>query len=326
MGLDSKANRGRNGFDTLGSSLFGDNPAKKFDKLTQSSLLLAPPPVKYKDLKEVVDVRLRYNVLPFDVRIDFLRGSADTTLVPVTVQVANRSLTFTGKDGVQHASVNIYGRVTTLSGKIVSTFEDPLKLDVPADSLAKFIDNVSLYQQALPLHPGRYRLDLVLKDVNGDRLGTIYQSLTVPDFSSEEKLTTSSLILADKIERVPARETGSGPFVLGTERVRPRVAPASGGPAIFHPGEKITLWMQVYNLPTAPQAGTPSVTAVCHVVNLDGGSFYESLDDLPAGAPVTYEKMLPPEKFTPGNYAVTVTVRDSASQQSTSATAKFAIQ
>jgi hypothetical protein len=84
--------------------------------------------------------------------------------------------------------------------------------------------------------------------------------------------------------------------------------------------------MQVYNLPTAPQAGTPSVTAVCHVVNLDGGSFYETLDDLPAGAPVTYERMLPPEKFTPGNYAVTVTVRDSASQQSTSATAKFAIQ
>jgi GWxTD domain-containing protein len=325
MGLDSKANRGRNGFDTLGSSFFGDNSSKKFDKLAQSALLLAPPPLRFKDLKEIVDIKLRYNVLPFDARIDFVRGSVETTLVPVTVQVANRNLAFAGKDGVQHASVNIYGRVTTLGDKIVSTFEDSLRLDVPAELLPRFIDNVSLYQQALPLRPGRYRLDLVLKDVNGDKLGTLYQSLSVPDLSNDEKLTTSSLILADKVEPVPARETGRGPFVIGQYRVRPRV-PINGEPAVFHRGEKVNLWMQIYNLPTAPQAGAPPVKAVCRVVDLDGGSVYESLDELSAGAQATYEKTLPSEKLAPGKYAVTVTVRNPAAQESASATAKFAIK
>jgi GWxTD domain-containing protein len=322
MGLDNKADRGRNGFDTLGKSFFGDNPSKKFDKITQQALLLAPPPVRFKDLKEVVDVKLRYNILPFDVRIDFLRGAAQTTLVPLTVQVANRNLTYSAKDGVQRASINIYGRITTLGGKIVNTFEDPLRLDVPADLLEKFIQNVSLYQQTLPLPPGRYRLDLVLKDVNGDKLGTLYQSLTVPDLSSEEKLATSSLILADKIEPVPARDTGSGPFVFGRDRVRPRV-PVSGDPAVFHPGEKINLWMQVYNL---PQNSTAPLSAACRVVSLDGAPVYESLDDLPAGTQGTFQKTLPPDKLTPGNYTVTVSVHDPVSQQSTSATAKFAIK
>lgn len=322
MGLDSKANRGRNGFDTLGSSFFGDNSAKKFDKLSQTALLLAPPPVKFADLKTVVDIKLRYNVLPFDVRIDFLRGSAEATMVPVTIQVANRNLTFAGKDGVQHASVNIYGRVTTLGGKIVSTFEEPVQLDVPADLLTKTVGNVSLYQQALILHPGRYRLDLVLKDVNGDKLGTLYQSLTVPDFGSEEKLATSSLILADKVEPVAARDTGRGPFVFGRDRVRPRV-PVNGDPAVFHPGERINLWMQVYNL---PQSSKSQISVVCRVMSLDGGSIYESLDDLPADAQGTLEKTLPPEKLGPGNYTVTVTVRDPVSQQSASATAKFAVK
>jgi len=322
MGLDNKANRGRNGFDTTGKSFFGDNPSKQFDKITQQALLLAPPPVKYNDLKTVVDIKLRYNILPFDVRIDFLRGAAQTTLVPLTVQVANRNLTYAAKDGVQHASVNIYGRVTTLGGKIVSTFEDPLRLDIPADLLEKFIGNVSLYQQSLPLAPGRYRLDLVLKDVNGDKLGTLYQSLTVPDLSSEEKLTTSSLILADKIEPVAARDTGSGSFVIGRDRIRPRV-PVNGEAAVFHPGEKINLWMQVYNL---PQNSTSPLSASCRLVNLDSGSVYESLDDLPAGAQGTFQKLLPPDKLAPGNYTVTVSLHDPVSQQSTSATAKFVVK
>ena len=325
MGLDNKANRGRNGFDTTGSSFFGDNPSKKFDKLTQTSILLAPPPIKFKDLKEVVDVKLRYNVLAFDVRLDFIRGAAGTTLVPITVQVANRNLTYAAKDGVQHASINIYGRVTKLGGQIVSTFEDPLRLDVPADLLEKFMGNVSLYQQSLPLPPGRYRIDLVLKDVNGDKLGTLYQSLTVPDLSSQEKLTTSSLILADKIEPVPSRETGTGPFVFGRERVRPRV-PANGGPAIFNHGEKVNLWMQVYTSPAAAQNGNGSVIAGYSVVNAAGQRVYESTETLPAAGQITLEKVLPQEKLVPGDYELTLTVQDSALRQPTSATTKFTVR
>jgi hypothetical protein len=82
--------------------------------------------------------------------VDFLRGSADNTLVPITVQVANRNLTYAAKDGVQHASVNIYDRVTTLSGKIVSAFEEPLRLDVAAELLEKFSNNVSLHRRLCP--------------------------------------------------------------------------------------------------------------------------------------------------------------------------------
>ena len=233
MGLDSKANRGRNGIETLGSSFFASNPSRQFDVMRTQALLLAPPPVKYKDLKAVVDVKMRYNLLPFDVRVDFLKASPDTSLVPITIKVANRDLTYAGKDGVQHAAVNIYGRVTTLSGKIVHTFEDPLRLDVPAELLEKIIGNVSLYQQALPLRPGRYRLDLVLKDVNGDKLGTLYQSITVPDFNNDGNLSASTLILADLMQTVPARDTGSGAFVIGPDRVRPRVPPANGDPVSF---------------------------------------------------------------------------------------------
>jgi GWxTD domain-containing protein len=330
LGMFSKANRGRNGFNTAGASLFGNNPSKRFDAIEKSALVLAPPPVKFKDLKEVVDVKMRYNLLPFDVRIDFLKASPDIDLVPITIKVANRDLSYAKKDGVQHASVNIYGRVTTLSGNIVRTFEDPLRLDVPAEFLEKFVSNVSLYQQALPLHPGRYRLDLVLKDINGDKLGTLYQSINVPDFSSVGNLSASTLILADQMQPVPTREIGAGNFVIGPDRVRPRVPPANGAPVAVGPGEKINLWMQVYNLTTDEKTGRPSASAQYSVVDT---ATNQSLCDITEniltagnGNSVTLKKSLPGGLLQPGAYQVTITVRDLIAKQVITPSVKFTIQ
>jgi GWxTD domain-containing protein len=329
LGLTTKADRGRNGFNTGGASMFGNDSSKQFDAIERSALVLAPPPVKYKDLKEVVDIKMRYNLLPFDVRVDFLKASPDTALVPITIKVANRDLTYASKDGVQHASVNIYGRVTTLAGKVVNTFEDPVRLDVPAELLEKFSDNVSLYQQALPLRPGRYRLDLVLKDVNGNKLGTLYQSMTVPDFSKGDDLTSSSLILADLMEGVPARDTGSGSFVIGPDHVRPRV-PTNGSPVSFHKGEKVNLWMQVYNLAPDKKSGRSLATVTYRVVNTaTNQSVYDhETSDLMADTSrsVTLKEVLSPGTLEPGTYQVTVTVYDLVSKQALTPTVKFVVK
>ena len=331
MGLSTKANRGRNGLNTAGASLFGNNPSKQFEAIERDALLLAPPPVKYKDLKEVVDVKMRYNLLPFNVRVDFLKASPATDLVPITVQVANRDLTYAAKDGVQHASVNIYGRLTTLSGKIVQTFEDPLRLDVPAELLEKFVGNVSLYQQALPLRPGRYRLDLVVKDVNGGKLGTLYQSINVPDFSNDGNLSASTLVLADLLQPVLARDTGSGAFVIGPDRVRPRVPPANGDPVSLHAGEKINLWMQVYNLAVDEKTGKPAAKLEYSVVNVAGNqSVYDEIENAGStvgnGGSLTVKKMFATNALQPGIYQVTVTVHDLLSKQTVTPSAKFSIK
>jgi hypothetical protein len=283
--------------------------------------------VKYKDLKAVVDVKMRYNLLPIDVRVDFLRASGNTAMVPITIQVANSNLTYVGKDGIQHASVNIYGRLTTLAGQIVNTFEDPVRLDVPAELLPKTINNVSLYQQMLPMRPGRYRLDLVVKDVNSDKLGTLYQSITVPDFSEEFKAST--LVLADLVEPVPARDAGSGPFVLGPDKVRPRIPPANGNPVAFKHGEKINLWMQVYNLATDEKTGKPRAAVEYRVINTASGQTVydresaEIASDLGNG--VTLKEILSKGTLEPGVYQLTVTIHDVVANRVLAPTVKFAV-
>src|SRR5229473_1801195 len=152
MGLASKANRFTGGgLEQLptgpGSA---NNATKQFDRLEQFAKLQAPPPVKYKDLEEIVNTKIILNPMPFDVRADFVKVTGDTVLVPVTIQMKNRDITFVNKDGIQRGTVNIFGRVTTLTGKIVQTFEDPAQVDVMPELLPKMAENSSVYWKAIP--------------------------------------------------------------------------------------------------------------------------------------------------------------------------------
>src|ERR1700737_3683942 len=139
MGLSNKADRFTGGgLERLGKSPFNsDLQSKQFDRLEQFYKLQKPPAVKFKDLGEGVSHKMSVNLMPFDVRTDFVRVTSDTVLVPITIQVKNRDVTFVNKDGVQRGTVNIFGRVSTLTGKVVQTFEDTVQVDVPSELLPK---------------------------------------------------------------------------------------------------------------------------------------------------------------------------------------------
>ena len=290
------------------------------------------PEVKFKDLEAVVKSKVRYNLLPVDGRLDFIRVTADTDLVPITLQIQNHDLTFADKEGVKRAAVNIFGRFTTPTGRIVTSFEDSLRLDVPAELLEKVKNNVALYWKALPLTPGPYRLDIAIKDVNGDKLGTFGQSISVPEFNPS-KLTSSTLIIADVLEPVPSRETGTGNFVIGTTKVRPKLPPSNGAPVTFKRelNSKVNFWMQVYNLAIDPQTHKPLATVEYEIVNTgtnkpvvdvtERSSEMGALSDQ-----LTLGKSLPISKLDPAVYQVMIKITDLVGKQSIAPTANFVIQ
>jgi GWxTD domain-containing protein len=331
MGQASKADRFRGGIESLGEGPFNrNNQTKQFDRMETFAKLNRAPDIKFKDLQnELVTHKFRTNLLPFDVQVDFVKLTSDTVLVPITLQVPLKGLTFANKDGIQRAVVNVYGQLTKLSGQIVQTFEETLRRDIPAELLEKEINNVSLYWKALPMRPGLYRLDVVMKDVNGDKTGIFSRSYTIPDFG-DEKLTSSTLILADQMEPVPAREVGTGNFVIGTNKVRPKVQPSDGKPASFTKKEKVNFWLQVYNLGLDQKTNKPSATVEYQVVNtatqqhvLD---FTESTAQMGnIGEQVTLGKSLQLSQLDPGVYQVTIKVNDQISKQTISPTAKFAV-
>jgi GWxTD domain-containing protein len=328
LGMGSKADR-VTGTGNV-NNLAGTNNTKEFDTLEQYAKLNAPPPVKFKDLEEVVSSRIRYNLMPFDVRADFVKVTSETVLVPLTIQVKNRDVTFVNKDGVQRGTVNIFGRVTTLAGRSAQTFEDTVQIDVPADLFAKTTENSSVYWKALPLRPGHYRLDIVVKDVNGDRKGTWSKSLVVPDFA-DDRLDASSLIVADQMEQVASKNVGTGSFVIGSTKVRPRVPSSDGKPVSFKRNQKLNFWMQVYNLGLDDKTHKPSATIDYYVddatTNKNVIHTVESTDHMGnIGDQMTLQKTLLAANLVPGTYRIRIKVNDNVSKQTVDPSATFAVE
>jgi GWxTD domain-containing protein len=335
MGMSSKTQRFTGGgLERLGAGpMSSDLQTKQFDRLEQFAKLQAPPPVKFKDLQEeLVSSKVILNPMPFDVRSDFVKVTTDTVLVPITIQMKNRDITFVNKDGIQRGTVNIFGRMSTLMGKVVQTFEDTVQVDVPAELLPRTAENASVYWKALPLRPGRYKLEIAVKDVNGDRKGRWSRGIMVPEFS-DDKLATSTLIVADQMEPVPTKTIGTGSFVIGAMKIRPRVAPANGKPAVFKKDRdpKLNFWMQVYNLGVDEKTHKPSATFEYDIVNMATNKSVvqrvESTDQMGSvGEQVTLQKTIAAANLQPGIYKIEIKVNDNISKQTVDPSAVFAVE
>jgi GWxTD domain-containing protein len=331
MGMATKAQRFSGGMERLGTGPgTSSNQSKQFDRLEQYSKLQAPPPVKFKDLEEVVSHKISVNLMPFDVRADFVRVTGDTVLVPFTVQLKNRDITFANKDGVQRGVVNIFGRITTLTGHIAQTFEDTVEAMIPAELLAKAAESSQVYWKAIPLRSGRYRVDIVVKDVNGDRVGTWSKGMQVPDFA-DDRLEASSLIVADMMEPVAAKNVGTGNFVIGATKVRPRVPPSDGKPMVFKRDQKLNFWMQIYNLGMDDKTHKPSATVEYNVVNAATNKAVvhtiESTEQMGnVGDQVTLQKTLSAANLGPGVYRIQIKVNDNISKQTVDPSVTFAVE
>ena len=293
----------------------------EFTRLEQYAKVQAPPPVKFKDLEEVVSSRILRNQINFEYRFDFMRITGDTVLVPVTVQIQNKQMTFRDREGVQSATLNLFGRITTLTGRIVQTFEDVINRDFPDSLLEPSLKAYSIYQKAVPLRPGLYKLDLVIKDVNSGNMGVVDTRLAVSPIP-DDKLDASSLILADQMEPVSSKDVGVGQFVLGSTKVRPKLD------AEFHADQPLGVYLQFYNLKVDDATHKNNVSLDFKVTQGDQTVSHDvkTGEELKQnGEQLTFEQVIAPKSLSPGKYKLAVQATDLLTNQSVSRTADFTI-
>src|SRR5690349_13441133 len=324
MGMASKTDRFTRSDGTNLPTTMGGQPASmnEFNRLELYAKVNKPPEVKFKDLEAVVTSRIVRDQVHFNWRADYMKVTNDTVLVPVTIQIPNSQLSFQSKDGIHSATMNIFGRVSTLTGRVVQTFEDPVSKDFPDSLFQQSLKLQSIYQKAVPLRPGLYRLDLVIKDVQSGNIGVVNTRLQVPRYA-DDKLDASSLILADQIERVPAKQIGSGQFVLGSSKVRPRLE------GDFTTADRLGIYMQVYNL--KPDDKTHKSSATFQYTVKKGNErmmqFKETSEEMKqTGDQVTIERLLPLATLAPGKYSLEVVATDTLSNKTVSKTADFTVK
>jgi len=285
-----------------------------FNRLDLYSKIFKAPNVKFNDLKATVTSRLAAQLLPFDVRTDYIRVTEDSVLTPITIQISNRDLHFDNKGGVMHGVLDIFGEVTTPSGRRVASFDDALGLDVPENDFQRYVERKSVYQKVVPLRPGLYKLAVVVKDEINGNMGSIETSFRVPRIN-EQDLGSSSLILADLIQPIPTSQVGTGPFVIGGTKVRPSVK------GQFTRDQTLGIYMQVYNLGINPDTRKPQAD-IQYAITRDGKSFLNQTEDAAkitnASQQLTLQKTMPLKALEPGKYSVQITVKDNVKNQTLS--------
>jgi len=334
MGQAKKTDRFKGGMESLGlGPLASGQQGKEFDRIELAAKIMAPPPIKFTDLDNFISEHkiMSGPVFPFDVRTDYVKVTDSTVLVPVTLQLKNRDITFVTKDGVSKGVVNILIKVTTLTHKTVQSQEDTVSVEEPIELLEKAQDRKSVYWKALPLLPGLYRLDIAIKDVNNpDHVGIYGASLDVPTFH-DEKLATSSLILGDEMNLVSSRDIGEGSCVIGNTHICPRVTANRATPVSFKRSQELNFWMQVYNLGIDDSTKSNQATVTYQIEDTATHTvvFEKELESKDLGAhsdQLTVEKSLPMAGLQPGKYKVTIKVNDTISKQEIAQSAPFVVE
>ena len=334
QGQASKADRfSGGGLEQLGTGPGSQmNQSKQFDRLDRFAKLMAAPEIKFKDLEAFMATSKILTGPPFlfDVRTDYVKVTNDTVIVPLTLQIRNRDITFNTKDGVALGTVNILGRVSNLNHKPIQTFEETVTVQVPSELLARTQNNMSVYWKALPLRPGLYKVDIVIKDVNNqDHIGRWQRSVNVPKYD-DDRLAASSLILADKMERVPSKDIGAGNFVIGNTYIRPRVAAGVALPVTFHRAQNLNFWMQVYNLGIDEKSKQNGATVSYEITDMATNKILLQTQELtnklsPNSDQVTLERSVPLASLQPGKYQISIKVNDGITKQQIAESAPFVV-
>ncbi|HWE87460.1 MAG TPA: GWxTD domain-containing protein [Terracidiphilus sp.] len=334
MGMAKKGDRFTGGVENLGTGpMRSSNASKEFDRLELMSKIFAPPPIKFTDLDAFITEHKILNgpVFPFDVRTDFVKVTDSTVLVPITIQIRNRDITYKTVNGVSTGVVNILGKVTTITHKTIQTFEDTVQVEQPAELLEKTLDYKKIYWKALPLIPGIYRLDIAIKDVNNpDHIGLYGHVLSVPEYH-DEKLGTSSLILADQISPVDSHSIGEGNCVIGNTKICPRVTSGPAFPVTYKRSQDLAFWMQVYNLGIDDASKSNSAKVTYEIIDTTNNNVILSkeLESKDLGAhsdQLTVDKVLPLAGLQPGKYKVTIKVNDEISKQEIAQSVPFVVE
>ena len=306
LGLESRADRvsgiNQNNLNYLRNQ---DTP---FERMRIINDLHRPPQVKFGDLQDVAGGDsgiFDKDTVNFDVQVDFFRQSDDRVIATFTVQTDNGELAFANEGEIQTARMNIFARITAVSGKRSGIFEDSVVTNATAADLGEAKLRKSVYQKAIALQPGTYKVDVVVRDVASGKRGIVNKGFTVPRYD-EKKLSTSTMVIAAKLRSTEESDIGSM-FIIGNAKVIPNL---NGN---FRRGQDVGIYMQVYNAGIDQTTLRPAVD-VAYVLSKGGKELFTTNEDWTglsdSGQRLTLAKLIPTDNFDKGDYEIKIVLKD----------------
>jgi len=279
------------------------------------------PPLRFPDLNALVTARIKRDQLAFGFRFDSVRAASHTNIVQISLNIPNHEISLQDEHAIPNARINLYGRISTIGGRVVDVIEDSIPLTGPEASENPPHNDSSFYQYSIPLSPGLYRLDLAVKDALSGRTGIKSALLRVPRFKVD-RLDASLPITADQVEVATKSVRSFMELRLGAYQVRPRVN------SEFIVAEELHTFMQVYNLRVSREANSPAASIRYRITRLNSNQpkTIESVERLAVTSEqLTIHHSIPLSSLQAGSYKLTIEVTDELAHQTISRSADFTV-
>ena len=316
LGITNKGDRNSGGANYTREQ---DNPFRRLEIITN---LQRPPQVKFGDLQTALSDSpvIDNNPLDFQMRVDFFRQSDERVVTAFTIQTENKELVFESVGGLPTAKMNIFGRIMAVSGKRSGIFEDSVTTSASSEELVEAKERKSVYQKAVALTPGTYKVDVIVRDVVSGNRGIRSIGFTVPKYE-DGKLDTSTLILASKLYTTTDRDIG-GMFVIGGAKVIPNLS------GVYKRGQDIGVYMQIYNAGIDQTTLRPSVD-VDYILTKGGKEILNQREDWQglsdSGQRLTIARLLSSAGLALGDCEIKIKIKDRVSGQYKEGVGKFTI-
>ena len=284
--------------------------------------LQRPPLIHFKDLQSDVSARITYNMLPFNAQAFFLRLTGDSDLAPLTLQIPNDSITFEATGSQRQSRLQVYGRISALSGNTIFEFDDQIINDFTDAQLEAQKYSSSIYSRPLRLPPGRFKLTVMLKDTISGKLGTIEKGIVAPSFPVD-KPAASPVIVSSELLPISQEDLKKDPYAFGRFRVRPRFD------ATFHKGENLGIYFEIYNIAIDPSQARPAVKVEYQILRAKGEPVAQ-FRDISRSVVSERDMLVMPvyidiSALGPGSYTVIFRITDLAKDLTTESRGNFLI-
>ena len=207
-----------------------------------------------KNLRATVSAEATFGgELPVDFNIDYFRGADGFSETHLALEIAAENLRVNQYDERMLGRYDLIGTFTHIeSGEILDEFRDSLEIEISAADWEAARHYPILFQRKVDLLPGRYRLELYVRDFVGRRLGIVQRMVAVPAFPPD-RTAVSSFVSAFKADDAGATGVDGIPHQFGHLRLYPKPNRR------FGTGQRVLAFFEVY-LPEKPASADPQVS------------------------------------------------------------------
>jgi GWxTD domain-containing protein len=311
-------------FGRTGTVHYGEAGLHELERINELALVSQIPERQLQPLAAEVRSRFSFGggALEGERRVEFYRANDGLVTVPVTIRIPYKDFTFLEKPDQVESRIDVFGRILDADGGVIDEFDRQETLAVPRDQIERLSKEFLLYQLIFQSPPGEYQLELALRDNASNTVRTAAETLRVPDFS-RPSLFLSSVVLADQIVKLdpPPPAGKKEPFQFGEFEAVPNFT------RTFSSRGALNVYFEAYNLAVDEQ-GKNSLK-LSYRFERDAARYRE----VPAAYLYPTDQRqrsimsaIPLKDFTPGEYAVVITLTDEVAGESATIRESFLVK